>query len=54
MSTQRKDCVWCGTKLENNHESRRHAGFCPECHATFETEAHRSMHPAEERHPHND
>lgn len=52
MSKQHS-CAWCGSELPREEEGR-HSGFCPECDKTYEAEAHRSLHPVEERQPHND
>ncbi|MFZ5818234.1 MAG: hypothetical protein ACOY93_23525 [Bacillota bacterium] len=51
--SKRYSCHWCGSELTHDHEDHAQ-GFCTECHETYEAEAHRSLHPVEERHPHND
>jgi hypothetical protein len=46
-------CAWCGDELPREHEHGDRT-FCPDCQRMYEAESRRSLHPVEERHPHND
>ncbi|MFZ5823098.1 MAG: hypothetical protein ACOY94_01950 [Bacillota bacterium] len=53
MSKQHS-CAWCGSEVNHREAESDHSWFCPDCHETYQAESHRSLHPVEERHPHND